>query len=122
QDAMLWELPISTLRAGLNWPVGGGFYARFWPYTLLAMTIRRLNRLGHPAIFYFHPWEFDPAQPVIDGGTHWLARATHYHRLSSAGRTLQRLLSDFSWTSAAHYLGEAEALVSPSGTADKTSC
>src|SRR5438067_775418 len=73
----LWELPISTFRsAGVNWPVGGGFYARFWPYTLLANAIRRLNKLGQPAVFYFHPWEFDPAQPVGAAGTRWLAHAT----------------------------------------------
>jgi len=112
QEAKLWELPISTLRgAGLNWPVGGGFYARFWPYALLASAIRRLNSLGQPAVFYFHPWEFDPGQPDRAAGARWLARTTHYHRLSSAACTLQRLLTDFSWTSVTQFLDDARARV-----------
>jgi len=110
KDGTLWEIPITTLRsAGLNWPLGGGFYARFWPYAVLSAAIRRLNALGQPAVFYFHPWEFDPAQPCRAAGTRWLARATHYHRLSSARQTLRRLLADFTWTSAAQYLSEAGA-------------
>jgi polysaccharide deacetylase family protein (PEP-CTERM system associated) len=105
----IWEIPITTLRqAGLNWPVGGGFYARFWPYSVLACAVRRLNARGQPAVFYFHPWEFDPAQPCVGADTHWLAQATHYYRLSSTRQTLRRLLADFEWTSAIQFLREAE--------------
>jgi polysaccharide deacetylase family protein (PEP-CTERM system associated) len=101
----LWELPVATARvAGLNVPVGGGFYARFWPYTLLKHAIRSLNAQGQPAVVYFHPWEFDPQQPYLRKGSKWLARTTHYYRLADARATLKRLLADFEWCGAWQYL------------------
>jgi polysaccharide deacetylase family protein (PEP-CTERM system associated) len=101
----LWELPISTLRvACVNLPIGGGFYARFWPYGVLRLAIQTLNAQGQPAIIYFHPWEFDPEQPWLRTGPAWLARFTHYYRLASTRETLCRLLNDFQWTSAAQFI------------------
>ena len=95
----LTEFPISTLRlGGINVPFSGGFYARFWPYALLRWAIRSLNRQGQPVIAYFHPWEFDPAQPHVGGEVPWLARRTHYYRLASTHRVLAALLRDFRWT------------------------
>ena len=93
-----WEFPIATLRlGGLNVPVGGGFYARFWCYEFLHWAIKHLNAQGQPALFYFHPWEFDADQPRLWREARWLARATHYHRLAGARKTLLRLLSHFEW-------------------------
>ncbi|MCA1554408.1 MAG: polysaccharide deacetylase family protein, partial [Chloroflexi bacterium] len=95
----LWELPISTWRVGrVNVPMGGGFYLRFWHYRLVQWAIKRLNAQGQPAVMYFHPWEFDAAQPRLRGEARWLARATHYYRLGSTRETLRRLLHDFEWT------------------------
>lgn len=52
----IWEIPLSTLSLGrLNLPFSGGFYARFWPYTMLRWAITRVNRAGQPAVVYFHP-------------------------------------------------------------------
>lgn len=108
--AGLWELPITTLRAGwLNVPVGGGFYARFWPGALLRWTVARLNRQGRPAVFYFHPWEFDPAQPRLRGDARPLALATHYYRLAGARATLERLLDAFEWGAAEDYITEMQS-------------
>ena len=107
----LWELPIATVHlAGLNVPFGGGFYMRFWHYRFVRWAIARLNVQRQPAIVYFHPWEFDEAQPRLRCQSHWLARATHYYRLSSTRATLRRLLADFEWTSAGAYVS---ALSSP---------
>ncbi len=101
----LWELPVTTVRAArLNVPVGGGFYARFWPGALLRWAVARLNRQGRPAVFYFHPWEFDPAQPRLRAGARRLALATHYYRLGGTRATLRRLLDAFEWGAAADYL------------------
>lgn len=95
----LWEFPISTLRVGgVNLPIGGGFYARGWPYAVLRRTIEQLNAQGQPAVFYFHPWEFDPWHPRIRHESYWLARATHYYRLPSTRATLRGLLKEFQWT------------------------
>ncbi|MEP7199096.1 MAG: DUF3473 domain-containing protein, partial [Chloroflexota bacterium] len=94
-----------TLRAGsLNLPMGGGFYARCWPYALLRATVQRANAAGQPAVFYFHPWEFDPSQPRLRDDSYWLARATHYYRLASTRATLRRLLDEFPWTTVSEYL------------------
>jgi len=94
----LMEYPLSTLRvAGVNVPFSGGFYARFWPYVLLRAGIRSLNRQGQPAIVYFHPWEFDPAHPILRTEAAWLARRTHYHRLARTRSVLAALLNDFTW-------------------------
>ncbi len=77
----VWEFPLSTLSlGGLNVPFSGGFYARFWPYPVLRWAIRTLNRYGQPTVVYFHPWEFDAAQPRLGTSIPWLVRATHYHQ------------------------------------------
>ena len=65
----LTELPPLTGRAfGRRLPLGGA-----WPFRLLSE--RRLDAggagayrdRGEPAVFTFHPWEFDPAHPAMDG-------------------------------------------------------
>ena len=101
----LWELPVATLRlAGVNLPIGGGFYMRFWPYRLVSWAIARLNTEAQPAVVYFHPWEFDAGQPRLQRASQRMARLTHYHRLSGARATLRRLLRDFEWAGAGPYL------------------
>jgi hypothetical protein len=98
-------LPVATLQfAGFNVPFGGGFYMRFWHYRFVRWAIARLNMQNQPAVVYFHPWEFDEAQPHLRHESHWLARATHYFRLSSTRATLRRLLRDFKWVGAGAYL------------------
>jgi len=95
----VWEFPLSTVAVGgFNVPFSGGFYARFWPYPLLRAAVGRLNRAGHPAVVYFHPWEFDTDQPRLGAPVPWLARATHYHRLGRTASVLAGLLADFEWT------------------------
>ena len=92
----LHEFPLATWRLlRMNLPTGGGFYGRFFPAPLLAAGIRQLNRAGHPAVIYFHPWEFDPAHPVGPGEVSRLYRFTHYYRLGATKRTLDYLLKRF---------------------------
>jgi polysaccharide deacetylase family protein (PEP-CTERM system associated) len=94
----LVEIPISTVRRfGRNWPVGGGGYFRLLPYSLSAWGIRKVNEEdGKPAIFYFHPWEIDPGQPVVQQASA-KTRFRHYVNLAHTEARLQRLLQDFSW-------------------------
>jgi len=45
-------------------------------------------------VFYLHPWEVDPEQPCIaDAG--WRSRFRHYLNLHRTLPRLERLLSDF---------------------------
>ncbi|MBV7340055.1 polysaccharide deacetylase family protein [Chloroflexi bacterium TSY] len=92
----LREYPISTMRIGsYHLPFSGGFYARFLPYPLISRAIRQLNQVGQPAIFYLHPWEFDPDHPRVSEGVAPLYRMTHYYRLDSMAIKLERLLQEF---------------------------
>lgn len=94
----LLEIPITTVRvAGRNWPAGGGGYFRFLPYALSRWQIEQVNRAdGRPAIFYFHPWEVDPAQPRVRGVS-VKTRFRHYVNLHRTETRLKCLLQDFSW-------------------------
>lgn len=92
------ELPMTTLRAaGRNLPCAGGGWFRLLPYPLFRTALRRVNgREGARGIFYFHPWEVDPAQPrVAEAGR--LSRFRHYTGLASMMARLEALLRDFSW-------------------------
>lgn len=94
----LVEIPITTVRRlGRNWPVGGGGYFRLLPYSVSAWGIRRVNiEDARPAIFYFHPWEIDPDQPVVREASP-KTRFRHYVNLDRTADRLARLLKEFSW-------------------------
>ena len=49
-----------------------------------------------PAVFYFHPWEVDPAQPRI-AGISAKTRFRHYVNIDRMEQRLNRLLADFEW-------------------------
>jgi polysaccharide deacetylase family protein (PEP-CTERM system associated) len=94
----LLEIPVTTARVlGRNLPAGGGGYFRLLPYAVSSALIRRVNRVDRrPAVFYFHPWEIDPAQPRVPG-TSVKTRFRHYVNLGRAEPRLRRLLGDFRW-------------------------
>lgn len=94
----LVEIPITTVqRFGRNWPVGGGGYFRLLPYAMSAWGIRTFNTEdAQPAIFYLHPWEIDPEQPVVREASA-KTRFRHYVNLSRTEGRLAQLLEDFSW-------------------------
>jgi polysaccharide deacetylase family protein (PEP-CTERM system associated) len=91
----LLEVPIATveLRAGMYAPVGGGAYLRLLPYRYTAAGVRRLNNEGMPACLYLHPWELDAEQPRLAKG--WIARRRTYGGLQTMEGKLERLLSEF---------------------------
>lgn len=92
------EIPVATAKfAAISLPVGGGAYFRVWPYAVTRWAFRQLNRQGRPGVFYLHPWEIDTEQPRIK-----LPRRlslTHYHRLASTEKKLERLFTDFKFSS-----------------------
>ena len=100
----IYEIPVSTARVlGLNIPVGGGAYFRIWPYAVTRWGLRQINRMGHPAVFYIHPWEIDPHQPKIEMPAR--IRLTHYHRLGSTKKKLEMLFSDFRFAGMSEVFG-----------------
>jgi len=94
----LLEIPVTTMRLfGRNWPAGGGGYFRFLPYAMSRWLLRRVNHVDQqPAIFYFHPWEIDAAQPRIPG-IDAKTRFRHYVNLHRMEHRLRQLLFDFEW-------------------------
>jgi polysaccharide deacetylase family protein (PEP-CTERM system associated) len=92
------ELPMTTVRLlGRNWPCSGGGYFRLLPTMVYRAGLQRVNRHeGHPAIFYFHPWEIDPDQPRI-ANAGWKSQLRHYTNLAGMEADLDRLLRDFVW-------------------------
>ena len=93
------ELPVATVElSGMRFPCGGGGFFRLFPYAWSKWCIRRINMVDkQPAIFYFHPWEIDAAQPKITG-LDSRAKFRHYVNLSRTEKKLNLLLHDFSWT------------------------
>ena len=100
----LTEFPITTWRIlGRNVPVAGGAYFRILPYLFTRTAFRAINRAGHPAVFYVHPWELDPDHPRIP-----LPRriaVTHYANLRATEPRMRRLLSDFTFAPMKEVLG-----------------
>ena len=94
----LVEIPMTTVQlGGRNMPIAGGGYFRLMPYALFRAALRRFNRTERaPGIFYFHPWEIDPAQPRIASAPR-LSRFRHYVNLAAVPARLERLLRDFRW-------------------------
>jgi polysaccharide deacetylase family protein (PEP-CTERM system associated) len=94
----LLEIPVTTLRmGGVNLPSSGGGYFRLLPYGVSRWMLQRVNAVDREsAIFYFHPWEIDHAQPRIPGVSA-KTRFRHYVNLHRVEARLERLLSDFRW-------------------------
>ncbi len=89
------EIPMSVARlSGVPVPAGGGGYFRLYPYTFTRHLMARINASGRPVVFYIHPWELDPGQPVVRGVS-FPARRRHRINLASTAARLQRLLGDF---------------------------
>ncbi|PIX95822.1 MAG: polysaccharide deacetylase family protein [Hydrogenophilales bacterium CG_4_9_14_3_um_filter_63_34] len=95
--ALLEMPPTTVLLAGRNLPAAGGGYFRLLPYAASRWLIGRVNRLeGRPTMFYFHPWEVDPAQPRVAGAP-LKSRLRHYVNLDRMEDKLDRLCNDFRW-------------------------
>jgi polysaccharide deacetylase family protein (PEP-CTERM system associated) len=95
--ASLLEIPLSTIHAlGCNWPVAGGGYFRLAPLSMTAWAIRRINRIGRPAVVYLHPWEFDPEQPRVPSAP-LRSKFRHYVNLRHTQQRLRALLQQFSF-------------------------
>lgn len=94
----LLEVPASTAKLlGRNIPAAGGGYFRLYPLVFSQWLIRKHNdESAGPFVFYFHPWELDPAQPRMEGATS-KARFRHYLNLGKFRSRLASLLREFNW-------------------------
>jgi len=94
----LLELPLATIRlGGMRLPAAGGAYLRQLPVGVVRRAFAYWGNRGISAMFYIHPWEYDPEQPRLPCG--WLTRARHYRNLEQTWPRMERLLTEFSFTS-----------------------
>src|SRR5690606_14686399 len=71
------EFPPSVWQIGkLNLPIAGGGYFRLYPLGLTLRGIASVHAHERPFMFYLHPWEVDPQQPIVDG-VGWKRRLRH---------------------------------------------
>lgn len=98
REGGILEIPVTTVTVGNHKiPCGGGGYFRLYPYIFSRWAIRRVNsRDQQPSVFYFHPWEIDPAQPRVKG-INMKTRIRHYLNLNRMEQRLRGLLTDFNW-------------------------
>jgi len=94
----LVEIPVTTaILGGRRVAAGGGGFFRVLPYAFSRWAIRQVNRRdGRPAVFYFHPWEIDPAQPRV-GNAPIKSRLRHYTNLAVMAEKLRELVHEFAW-------------------------
>jgi len=94
----LLEMPLTTVELmGQRLPCSGGGYFRILPYAFTKWAFTRVNTVDRmPGIFYFHPWEIDPNQPVVKQAP-LKSRFRHYTNLSKTETRLKQLLIDFQW-------------------------
>lgn len=89
----LTEWPVSVAPIGRHrLPFAGGAWFRLAPPHLFELLRAKHAGTGLPLIFYIHPWELDPAQPVA-GRISATTRCRHYGLLHRTENKLRRLLS-----------------------------
>lgn len=93
-----YEVGISCLQIGSRGlPWGGGGYFRLAPYALWLRGAAAIRRAGKPYIFYIHPWEIDPGQPVPAG----MSATSRFRQTVGLGRGEARftaIAGDFEWS------------------------
>lgn len=91
----LVEFPISTLKNKLlTIPIAGGGYFRLFPYFFSRWGLSQINKQQRPFVFYIHPWEVDPTQPIVPNISRF-SKFRHYNNLQKCEARLSRLTQDF---------------------------
>ncbi|KEO91568.1 polysaccharide deacetylase [Erythrobacter longus] len=94
----LIEIPVTTALLGSRrLAAGGGGFFRVLPYAFSRWAISQVNSEDErPAVFYFHPWEVDPAQPRLDNAP-LRSKLRHYTNLDKMAGKLGKLMREFEW-------------------------
>jgi len=95
ENRQFFELPISNidlLKCVLPW--GGGGYFRLIPFPLFKIGVKSILSRQHACLFYFHPWEVDPAQPRVNQASLFL-KFRHYTGLQKTASKLSSFIEAF---------------------------
>jgi hypothetical protein len=88
---------------GKTIPAGGGFYVRTLPQRIISNAIKNYEKNNIPAVFYIHSWELTPEyMPKIK-----LSKKDSfitYHNLNKVPERMNKLLSNFKFTSFERYI------------------
>ena len=103
RDEGILEIPMPVLNKwSMQLPIAGGGYFRLLPYFVSRFFIQKfLQTATHPYMFYFHPWEIDPAQPRIEQAPA-KSKFRHYVNLERMEGKVSALLRDYRWQSVAN--------------------
>lgn len=89
----LVEIPPLTGRGfGRRLLLGGGWAFRLFSPERLASAEEEFRQRGHPAVFTFHPWEFDSEHPPMEGLSP-LLRLVHFFRLPALPERFEQWLA-----------------------------
>jgi len=90
----LLEFPISTFSIfSRKWGIGGAYF-RLFPYLFTRSKIKQHLVSNHYAMFYIHPWEYDPQHHKIKLNSK-LSTFTHYVKLNKTYAYTKHLLKNF---------------------------
>ena len=91
QGIKMKEFPMSVNAfLGRKFTATGGGYFRFSPYQVIQKMIKKSDY----TMTYFHPRDFDPDQPMLDGLS-LKRKFKSYYNLKGAYSKFQRLVQDF---------------------------
>lgn len=96
--------PTAWSRGRVHVPIGGGYF-RLFPLELSCRAIEGVRRAGRPAMFYTHPWEFDPGQPRFPG-VKWKTRSRHYVGLKRTETRLRKMLARYKFGTMSQVLAQ----------------
>ncbi|HEV8118880.1 MAG TPA: polysaccharide deacetylase family protein [Thermoanaerobaculia bacterium] len=89
----LVEVPPLTGRGfGRTIPMGGAWPFRMFSRERLRAEEDRFREAGLPAVFTFHPWEFDGEHPAMEG-LDALLRLVHFYNLRGLPEKFERWLA-----------------------------
>lgn len=105
--------PSTAYRTILPW--GGGGYFRLFPISLFKLGVRAILSRENAYLFFCHPWEIDPDQPVVTKipATY---RFRHYLNLRKTENRLIEFMNHFGssrFISCRHYFDEMDMITEP---------
>ena len=91
------EYPPLVLPSPLgNFPIGGGWGLRIFPYRSIYNRILQQNRQGHRVVLFCHPSDFDSQRPSIP--LPWIKRFVCYGKIKTTEERMIQLFQDFEFT------------------------
>lgn len=105
-NGFLREFPTATYHfLGFNVPISGGSYLRLLPHSIMYSWFSHWNKtVPAPFVLYFHPWELDPEQPMINAVGN-IAKMKQYGNLGKMKAILPRYFREGKFQSINQYLG-----------------